>query len=79
MDPSLRLRISTRTKKCPVRVFFHFINLALVNSWCQYIQNCEYFGVVKKCIMDLFGLYVGESLIFARNQKRSLDDGIETV
>ena len=29
-------RIGTRTKKWPVRVFFHFIDLAVVNSWIEY-------------------------------------------
>uniref|UniRef100_A0A8C4QGL5 Si:ch211-255f4.7 n=1 Tax=Eptatretus burgeri TaxID=7764 RepID=A0A8C4QGL5_EPTBU len=75
-------RICTRTKKWPVRVFFHFIDMALVNSWFQYVQDCEYFGVVKKNIMDLldFRLYVGEALVISRGPKRkSLDDGREIV
>ncbi|CAH2010815.1 unnamed protein product [Acanthoscelides obtectus] len=55
-------RICMRTKKCPVRVFWHFIDLAITNSWIEYRQGCN--GDRKSSIMDLleFKLYIGKCL-----------------
>lgn len=57
-------RICMRTKKWPVRVFWHFIDLALTNSWIEYRQDRAAFGCRKSTIMDLleFKLYVGKTL-----------------
>lgn len=57
-------RISMRTKKWPVRVFFHFIDVAIANSWITYNRDQEMLFVPKKKRMDLldFKVYIAESL-----------------
>jgi hypothetical protein len=37
-------RISVRTRKWPVQVFFPFIDLAIVNSWIEYKLDQKAFG-----------------------------------
>ncbi len=57
-------RINMRTRKWPVRVFWHFIDLAIINSWILYKMDQLYSGMKHKEIMDLlsFKIYIGESL-----------------
>lgn len=65
-------RISTRTKKWPVRVLFHFIDLAIVNSWLEYRLDQKALGHRRNQIMDLldFKIYIGESLSSATTTNR---------
>ena len=68
-------RICMRTKKWPVRVFWHFIDLAITNSWIEYRQDCYARGDRKNSIMDLleFKLYVGKCLALGAQTKVSQD------
>lgn len=47
-------RISIRSKKCYMRLFFHFIDMATVTSWLLYRRDCMFFGVPKKNQLPLF-------------------------
>ncbi|XP_050302044.1 piggyBac transposable element-derived protein 1-like [Anthonomus grandis grandis] len=64
-------RICMRTKKWPVRVFWHFVDLAITNSWVEYRQDCFARGDRKNSIMDLleFKLYIGKSLALGAQAK----------
>lgn len=57
-------RINMRTKKWPVRVYFHFIDLAIVNSYIEYKRDQKTPGTLPKKIMDLlhFKTYIAECL-----------------
>ena len=60
-------RIDAKTKKWPVRVIFHFIDFALVNSWLEYRDTHRSCGTSKNDILDLLGFRecVAETLIKA--------------
>ena len=64
--------ISARTKKWPVRVMFHLLDLSLANSWLQYRDCALTNGTQKSNILDLLGFRneVGECLIMSRPAKR---------
>lgn len=66
-------RISMRTKKWPVRFCFHFVDMAITNSWIEYRQDRIALGMPKKSIMDLldFKVYIGESLAYAASGRHS--------
>lgn len=57
-------RIAMRTKKWPVRVFWHFIDLAISNCWIEYRLDRIAFGDRKAAIMDMleFKMYIGRAL-----------------
>jgi len=72
-----------RTKKWSVRVFWHFVDLAITNSWIEYRQDCYVRGDRKGRIMDLldFKLYIGKCLALggktkkvSRDERSSSDD-----
>lgn len=67
-------RISARTKKWPVRVMFHLLDLSLANSWLQYRDCALTIGTQKSNVLDLLGFRneVGECLIMSRPAKRRL-------
>ncbi|XP_064475469.1 piggyBac transposable element-derived protein 2-like [Ornithodoros turicata] len=46
-------RIKIRTKKWTVRVYAHFLDLAVCNGWIQYKQDCAAHRMLKKDILDL--------------------------
>ncbi|XP_072047401.1 piggyBac transposable element-derived protein 3-like [Amphiura filiformis] len=48
-------RMKAKTKKWPVTVIFHFIDLALVNSWLEYRDIERANGSPRACILDLLG------------------------
>ena len=54
-----------KTNKWPVRVFEHFMDCAVVNSWNQYRKDCDILKVKKNDILDLiaFKMRVAEALI----------------
>lgn len=58
-------RIAIRTKKWPLKVFWHFIDVAAGNSWVIYKKDKYACGEHKKNIMDLldFKFYIAECLI----------------
>lgn len=47
-------RISIRSKKYYMRLFFHFIDMATVTSWLLYRRDCMFFGVSNKNQLPLF-------------------------
>ena len=57
-------RMSQRTKKWTIRCIFHFIDLAIVNSWLEYRLDQKALGIPNRNIMDLlaFKIYIGECL-----------------
>ncbi|CAH2016792.1 unnamed protein product [Acanthoscelides obtectus] len=69
-------RICMRTKKSPVRVFWHFIDLAITNAWIEYKQDCLARGDRKNTVMDLleFKLYIGRSLALGGQRQKTLHD-----
>jgi hypothetical protein len=46
-------RTAMKTCKWPVRVFNHFVDLAVVNCWLMYMRNCKLENVPRKDIMGL--------------------------
>ena len=58
-------RIFIRSKKWTLRMIFHALDLALVNSWMEYRRDCEKNGTPKSKSMDLleFRLRAAEGLL----------------
>ena len=58
-------RIYIKSKKWPLRVIFHFIDLFIVTSWFQYIKDCQSLNVPKRKqkTLKLFRLELAEVLI----------------
>ncbi|GBM94280.1 PiggyBac transposable element-derived protein 3, partial [Araneus ventricosus] len=58
-------RISIRTKKWPLRVFAHFLDMATCNAWILYIRHCKKNEILKKDRLQLidFKLSIAEILI----------------
>eukprot|EP00066_Takifugu_rubripes_P019441 XP_011608707.1 PREDICTED: piggyBac transposable element-derived protein 3-like [Takifugu rubripes] len=46
-------RIHIRSKKYYHRLFFHFVDMAIVNSWLLYRRDCESLGVPRRKRKDL--------------------------
>lgn len=65
-------RIHAKTKKWPVRIIFHFMDLALANSWLEYREAQQRIGTSPRKIYDLlqFRSIVAETLIKAEADKR---------
>ena len=53
--------IAIRSNKWTIRLFFHFIDMALVNSWLEYRRDQEDFKRKPMTYLK-FKMYVGESL-----------------
>lgn len=47
-------RTKIRTKKWTVRVFAHFLDLAVANSWIEYRNDCKLMDVAAKDMLDQF-------------------------
>jgi hypothetical protein len=56
-----------KTKKWPLKVILHLLDLTVTNSWFEYLQDCKINKVPKKKIKDLlqFRMEIGESLTTA--------------
>lgn len=48
-------RIRLKSKKWYLRIFFHFVDLAMVNAWLRYRQDMVRAGLDKKDILDSLG------------------------
>ncbi|XP_054259664.1 piggyBac transposable element-derived protein 3-like [Macrosteles quadrilineatus] len=46
-------RTFIRSRKWPLRIIFHLIDLAICNSWLEYRKDCETCNVRKNMVMDL--------------------------
>lgn len=57
-----------RTNKWPVRFLEHFFNMAIVNSWLSYKDDCLKTGVQKRDIMDLHfcKMRIAQQLIYTK-------------
>ncbi|KAJ8889514.1 hypothetical protein PR048_009013 [Dryococelus australis] len=57
-------RIYIRRRKWTLRMIFHDIDIAVVNSWLEYKKDCGKCNIPKKDILDLmqFRLQLGEAL-----------------
>lgn len=64
-------RIANRSRKWTVRTIFHFIDLAVVNSWNEYKIDCEENIMPKKNILQFleFKLCVAEKLMNASSEE----------
>lgn len=60
-------RTKIRTKKWTIRVFAHFLDLAVANAWIEYRNDCKLMDVAAKDILDQFEFKnrVAETLIRA--------------
>ena len=65
-------RTWVKTKKWTLKVVLHFLDLALVNAWMEYREDCRKSQVPKKNIMDLLGfrMAIAESLLATPKRKR---------
>lgn len=48
-------RIDLRSRKYYMRIFYHFLDMAVVNGWLIYRRDCHANGIQKKDILDLLG------------------------
>ncbi|CAL1278056.1 unnamed protein product [Larinioides sclopetarius] len=68
-------RCTVKTKKCPVRVFSHFIDLSISNCWIQYVRYQKLNGIKKYMSLLEYRRTVAFSLLKyegnkSRQQKR---------
>lgn len=58
-------RIYIRSRKWTLRLIFHAVDLAIVNAWFEYRQNCDRLKIPKKAQMDLlhFRMRLAEGLV----------------
>lgn len=58
-------RIFFKSKKWTLRMVFHSTDMAICNSWLEYLQDCKLLGVEKKKQMDLlhFRMRLADNLI----------------
>ena len=68
-------RIKAKTRKWPVHMFFHFLDLAVANSWLKYCDFELVHGTSKSNISDLLALRneVGRALTMATVPARPAD------
>ena len=68
-------RIKVKIRKWPVHMFFHFLDLAVANSWLEYCDFELEHGTLKSNISDLLALRneVGRALTMATVLARSAD------
>lgn len=80
-------RIHTRSKKYYHKIFFHFLDVAVVNSWLLYRRGCTDLGIPSQKIMMLHELKLnlaelllreGKSLL-ARKRGRPFSNGSTAV
>lgn len=58
-------RIYIRSRKWTLRLIFHAVDFAIVNSWLEYRRDCNKLCIPKKNVLDLmqFRMRVAEGLI----------------
>lgn len=69
-------RMKSRTNKWTIRTIFHFVDMAIVNSWILYKIDCESKNITKKKIMSLldFRFEVARSLIVDNGEDTDVSD-----
>ncbi|XP_068084817.1 piggyBac transposable element-derived protein 3-like [Anabrus simplex] len=70
-------RIFIRSRKWTLRMIFHAVDFAIVNSWLEYRQDARNAGLAQKEIMDLldFRLRVAEAFVKVGNQFKGIKRG----
>ncbi len=70
-------RVFIRSRKCPLRVIFHFMDFAVCASWLEYRKDCRRANVPKKKEMDLlkFRMETAHCLFKSGNPVRSTKRG----
>lgn len=65
-------RIFIKSRKWTLRLFMHAIDMALVNSWNEYRNDCRAEGVPNKKVIDLleFRMRVAEALVMSNQQPK---------
>jgi hypothetical protein len=65
-------RTLIRSKKWTLRLVFHLIDLAVVNSWLEYVEICKAQNMRQKNIVDsfTFRLDIAETLIMSEDTPR---------
>ena len=48
-------RITLRSRKWYLKIFFHFIDLGIVTAWIRYKADMQIAGMEKKDILDSLG------------------------
>lgn len=73
-------RTYIKTKKWPVKIAHHFIDLAIVNSWMEYRIDCETLKIPKAKWLDLlmFKMDVADSLICEEPMQTNRTDTVHT-
>ncbi|XP_028657085.1 piggyBac transposable element-derived protein 3-like [Erpetoichthys calabaricus] len=78
MDSLIALyRIHIRSKKYYHKLFFHFIDVTVVNSWLLYRRDCESLQLPKKKIQSLqeFKMSITEALLLEEKSNRPTKRG----
>ncbi|XP_024119090.1 piggyBac transposable element-derived protein 3 [Oryzias melastigma] len=75
-------RIHIRSKKFYLRLFFHFVDMVIVNGWLLYRRDCESLGVPRKEQQDLLDFrssiaqalcMEGKNLVVKKRGRPSMD------
>lgn len=61
--------LSTRTRKWPVRVVFHFIGFAVCNSWLEYVRDASAETLPKKDVKDVLSFQIDIARSFIASNK----------
>lgn len=63
-------RIYIKSNKWTLRLIFHAIDLAVVNSWFEYRRDCKKLKIPLKDQMDLltFRITLSESLLISKGE-----------
>ena len=79
-------RIWIKSKKWTLRMIFHAIDTAVVNSWLEYRRDCERFGILKKDTLDQlhFRFRLAKYIIYVGNPRTPTSKGgrpsnVETI
>lgn len=59
-------RTFIRSRKWTLRVIFHFVDIAVCNSWLEYKRDCKLCGVRDKNVMDLLNFRMAIAYGLAR-------------
>lgn len=67
-----------KTKKWTLKVILHFLDLATVNAWMEYRQDCNKAGIPNGKVKDLlhFRMDLSETLLATPKRKRTANEEI---
>lgn len=76
-------RINVRSRKWPLRMIFHAVDMAVTNSWLEYKEDCRAMNIPNKDVMDLLAfrseiskalITVGKTVMSRKRGRPSLDE-----